>query len=102
MSNKSNPVSLLPHLVRTYIYMTLAGPCIIIQFKQINQLNATVSQVYYLMFMCGSTCFGRLPGHYQELKTALTDSDFTLERGGSSVVGRGLAGYVSGCLNYLN
>jgi hypothetical protein len=37
-----------------------------------------------------STCFGRLHAHHQELTTALTASGFTLERGGSSVVGRGL------------
>jgi hypothetical protein len=43
--------------------------------------------------MCRSTCFGRLHAHHQELTTALTASGFTLERGGSSVVGRGLAGY---------
>jgi len=30
--------------------------------------------------------------HHQELTTALTATGFTLERGGSSVVGRGLAG----------
>ena len=42
--------------------------------------------------MCRSTCFGRLHAHHQELKTALTASGFTLEHGGSSVVGRGLAG----------
>jgi hypothetical protein len=29
--------------------------------------------------------------HHQELTTALTASGFTLERGGSNVVGRGLA-----------
>jgi len=40
--------------------------------------------------MCGSTCFGRLHAHHQELTTSLTASGFTLERGGSSVVGRGL------------
>ena len=43
--------------------------------------------------MFRSTCFGRLHAHHQELTTALTASGFTLERGGSSVVGRGLAGY---------
>jgi len=37
-----------------------------------------------------STCFGRLKAHHQELKTTLTASSFTLERGGSSVVSRGL------------
>ena len=41
--------------------------------------------------MCGSTSFGRLHAHHQELTTALTASGFTLERGGSGVVGRGLA-----------
>jgi len=39
--------------------------------------------------VCRSTRFGRLHAHHQELTTALTASDFTLERGGSSVVGRG-------------
>jgi hypothetical protein len=38
------------------------------------------------------TCFGRIHAHNQELTIALTASDFTLQRGGSSVVGRGLAG----------
>jgi hypothetical protein len=37
----------------------------------IHQQDATVSQVYYLMFMCGSTCFGHLPTHHQEHTTAL-------------------------------
>jgi hypothetical protein len=41
--------------------------------------------------MCRSTCFGRLHAHHQELKTELRASGFTLERGGSSVVSRGLA-----------
>jgi hypothetical protein len=42
--------------------------------------------------MCRSTCFGCLHAHHQEHTTALTASGFTLERGGSSVVGRGVAG----------
>jgi len=42
--------------------------------------------------MCRSTRFGRLHAHHQELTAALTASGFTLECGGSSVVGRGLAG----------
>jgi hypothetical protein len=41
--------------------------------------------------MFRSTCFGRLNAHHQELTTALTASGFTLEHGGSNVVGRGLA-----------
>jgi len=41
--------------------------------------------------LCRSTCFGCLHAHHQELATALTDSGFTLERGGSSVVSHGLA-----------
>jgi len=40
--------------------------------------HATVSQVYYLMFMCRSTCFRRLHAHHQELTTALTASGFTV------------------------
>jgi hypothetical protein len=53
--------------------------------------QAKISQVYYLTFMCCSTCFGHLHAHQQELTTALTASGFTLECGGSSVVGCGLA-----------
>jgi len=41
--------------------------------------------------MCRSTCFGRLHAHHQELTTALTASGFTLEHGGSSIIGHGLA-----------
>jgi len=34
------------------------------------------------MFMCGSTCFGRLPAHHQEHTTAIGASGFTVrERG---------------------
>jgi len=40
--------------------------------------NAAVSQVYYLSFMCRSTCFGHLHAHHQELTTALTASGFTI------------------------
>jgi hypothetical protein len=36
-------------------------------FKQINQLDAKVSQVYYLMLMYSSACFGRPQAHPQEL-----------------------------------
>jgi hypothetical protein len=42
--------------------------------------------------MCGSPCFGRLSAHHQESTTALGASGFTFKRGGSSVLGRGLAG----------
>jgi hypothetical protein len=45
------------------------------------------------MFTCGSKCSGHLPAHHQELTTALTASGFTLEHGGSSVVGRSLSSY---------
>ena len=50
------------------------------QFKQINQRNATVSQVYYLTFICSSTGFGRLPAHHQELTTALGASRSSVSR----------------------
>ena len=47
-------------------------------FKYINQQDTTVSQVYYLTFMCGSTCSGRLRPHHQERTTALGASGFTV------------------------
>jgi hypothetical protein len=47
-------------------------------FKQSNQPDATVSQVYYLTFICRSTCFRRPHAHHQELTTVLTASDITL------------------------
>ena len=37
-------------------------------------------QVYYLMFVCGSTCFGRRPAHHQEHTAALEASGFTVGR----------------------
>ena len=38
-----------------------------IHFKQINQLDAAVSQVYYLTFMYSSIYFGSPYTHHQEL-----------------------------------
>jgi hypothetical protein len=37
------------------------------QHTQINQLDATLSQVYYLTFMFSSTRFGSPHTHHQEL-----------------------------------
>ena len=53
----------------TFFFLTLkfVSPCIIIQFKQINQLDATISPVYYLTFIYSSTCFGRPHAPHQEL-----------------------------------
>jgi hypothetical protein len=45
--------------------------------NKFNQQDATVSQVYYLTFMCGSTCFGRLLAHHQERTPALGASGST-------------------------
>jgi hypothetical protein len=59
--------------------------------KLTNQMQQ-FHKFYYLTLLCRSTCFGRLHAHYQELTTELTASGFTSERGGSSVVGRGLTG----------
>jgi len=42
------------------------------------QQDVTVSQVYYLTFMCVSACFGRLPAHHQERTIALGASGFTI------------------------
>jgi hypothetical protein len=47
--------------------LNFVSPCIIIQFKWINQLDATISPVYYLTFIYSSTCFGRPHAHHQEL-----------------------------------
>jgi hypothetical protein len=63
---------------RNLYNLTFASPCIIIRFKQINQQDATISQVYYLKFMCGSICFGRLSAHHQERTTALGASGSTV------------------------
>jgi hypothetical protein len=43
--------------------------------KLTNKIT-TVSQVYYLTFMCGSACFGRFLAHHQGLTTALADVSF--------------------------
>ena len=45
--------------------------------KSTNQMQQ-ILQVYYLTFMCRSTCFGRPHAHHQELTTALTASGFTV------------------------
>jgi hypothetical protein len=37
------------------------------KFKQINQLDANISPVYYLTFMYSSTCFVSPHAHRQEL-----------------------------------
>jgi hypothetical protein len=58
--------------------MILSSTSLRYDSKKINQLYATVSQVYYLTFMCGSTRFGRLHAHHQELTTALAASGFTV------------------------
>jgi hypothetical protein len=65
-------------LKNTNYLLTFASPCIFIRFKQINQQDATVLQVYYLTFMCGSTCFGRLSAHHEEHTTAVGASGSTV------------------------
>jgi hypothetical protein len=63
------------------------------RFKYINQLDKTILKMLLLNVLFRSTCFGHVHVHHQELTTALTASRFTLERGGRSVLSRGLAGY---------
>jgi hypothetical protein len=60
-----------------------------------NKLTNQMQQFYMFItrVLLRSTCFGRLYAHHQELTTALTASGFTFERGGNSVVSRGLAVY---------
>jgi hypothetical protein len=55
----------------------------------IHQQDATVSQVYYLTFMCGSTCFGCLFAHHQEHTTALGALGFTVGEWRLKHFGRG-------------
>jgi hypothetical protein len=50
-----------------YIPWFLVGPNFTLQLKKVNQLDATISPVYYLMFMYGSTCFGRPHALHQDL-----------------------------------
>jgi hypothetical protein len=64
--------------VKLLLFLMFVGLCIIIRFKYINQQDVTVSQVYYLTFMCGLTCFGRFLAQHQELTTALAASGFTV------------------------
>ena len=64
--------------------------CFTVQINWPTRCNSFTS-LLLLDVLFRSTCFGRLRAHHQELTTALTASGFTLERGGSSVVSRGLA-----------
>jgi hypothetical protein len=41
----------------------------------------TVSQIYYLTFMCGSTCFVRISARHQEHTDALATCGFTVGEG---------------------
>ena len=77
LSEIQTPLEVVIYIFHRFLLSTFAGPCIIIQF---NQQDATFLQVYYLTFMCGSTCFGRLPAHHQEHTTALGASGFTVGR----------------------
>jgi hypothetical protein len=45
-------------------------------FKQINQLDAKISQVYCLTFMYSSTCFGQFYAHHQELNNCSSSLRF--------------------------
>jgi hypothetical protein len=58
---------LLCYTENCQVNLNFASPCFIIHFKWINQLDAAVSQVYYLTFMYSSTCFWRPYAHHQEL-----------------------------------
>jgi hypothetical protein len=47
--------------------LNFARPCIIVQFKYINQPDTKISEVYYLTFLYSLTYFGRPHAHHQEL-----------------------------------
>ena len=48
------------------------------KFKWTNQLDATVSPVFYLTFIYSSTCFGRPHDHHQELNNCSSSLWFYL------------------------
>jgi hypothetical protein len=48
---------------KRYMYTLV---CTRLLFNEINQLDATIYQVYYLTFMYSPTCFGRPCAHHQE------------------------------------
>jgi hypothetical protein len=68
----------------------------LIQFEQINQLYATVSQVYYLTFRVWLNMF-RAPLHPSSGAYNCINSLWFYRRsvGGSSLIGRGLAGPIT-------
>jgi hypothetical protein len=78
----------LPHLTNSTDFIIQRSTLMILIFHNFSKLNIKdsnnstnkmqVSQVYYLTFMCGSTCFGRLPAHHQELTTTLGASGFAI------------------------
>jgi len=72
--------------------LTLADPCIIIQFKQINQPDATILQVHYLAFCFVEHISGASTPIIRSLHLHKQPLVLPLERGGSSVVDRVLAG----------
>jgi len=52
-------------MIHSHLYVTI-NDCSVIQI-QVNQLDATISQVYYLTFMYSSTCLGHPHAHHQEI-----------------------------------
>jgi len=82
------------YLVEPYFSVNL-NSWLFFKVRKISNKSTILMEQFHKFFtwrLCLSTCFRRLHAHHQELATALTASGFTLERGGSSVVGRGLAG----------
>ena len=53
--------------IYVFFFFKFISLCIIIQFKYINQLDATIYPVYYLTFIYSSICFGHPHAHHQEL-----------------------------------
>ena len=55
-------------------------------FTQMNQLDATISPVYYLTFVYSSTCLGRPHAHHQELNNFSSSLWFYLRTVGIAVL----------------
>jgi len=74
-----------------FVNLKFASPCTIIQFKYINQLDTTTSQVYYLTLCTAVHVLGVLTPIIRSSTTAVQPLVLPLEHGGSSAVGRARA-----------
>jgi hypothetical protein len=58
--------------------LKFASPCIIMQFKYVKQLEATISQISFLTFITAQHVSGVLTPSIRRSTTAVADSGFTV------------------------